>query len=149
MEKSFVTVSGHIKIFDTFTGNLVYETDNDLTDEGLAWIADHCSDAGEADISHVAVGTGTLTGDGTDTTLDTEVARVAIDSITQATTLFFVVAVFGAGVGTGTLTEVGILNAPTGGTLIACKTIAVKKAATDSYTVNWTITFTRKPAEGE
>lgn len=142
-EQSFIGVSGHIIITNKLTGEIVYEGYNKVTDAGLAWIADQCSDAGENAISHVAVGTGALADDGTDTALATELARVAIDSNTQTTTSFTVVAEFPAGTGTGTLTEVGILNAAADGTLIAAKVINIGKEATDVYTVNWTITFTR------
>ena len=142
-KQNFIGVSGHIVITNALTGEIVYEGDNHVTDVGLGWIADQCSDAGEAAISHVAVGTGVLNNDGTDTALATELARVAITSNTQTTTSFTVAAQFPAGTGTGTLTEVGMFNDASAGTLIAAKVINIGKEATDAYNIYWTITFTR------
>jgi hypothetical protein len=51
------------------------------------------------------------------------------------------VASFGAGTGTGAVTEAGILNASSGGTLL-CRTefSVVNKGANDSMSITWTIT---------
>jgi hypothetical protein len=51
------------------------------------------------------------------------------------------VASFGAGTGTGAVTEAGILNASSGGTLL-CRTefSVVNKGADDSMSITWTIT---------
>ena len=50
-KQNFIGVSGHIVITNALTGEIVYEGDNHVTDVGLGWIADQCSDAGEAAIS--------------------------------------------------------------------------------------------------
>ena len=51
------------------------------------------------------------------------------------------VATFGAGTGTGAVTEAGILNASSSGTLL-CRTefSVVNKGSSDSMTVTWTVT---------
>ena len=141
--KNLINVLGHIVIINDLTNEIVYEGYNKVTNNGLAWIADQLSAGSGNPISHVAVGTGTLNDDGTDTELDSELTRVAITSNTPSSNSFTVVASFGAGVGTGSLTELGLLNASSGGTLIAAKVINITKESTDSYTVNWTFTFTR------
>lgn len=49
---------------------------------------------------------------------------------------------FDAGEGTGTITEAGLLNAASDGTLLNRQTFtAIDKGADDSLTVNWTFTF--------
>ena len=51
------------------------------------------------------------------------------------------VASFGAGEGTGAITEAGLFNAVTGGTML-CRTVfsVVNKGASDSMTITWTVT---------
>jgi len=48
---------------------------------------------------------------------------------------------FGAGEGTGSITEAGIFNASSSGTLL-CRTVfsVVNKGASDSMTITWTVT---------
>ncbi len=52
------------------------------------------------------------------------------------------VATFSAGEGTGAVTEAGIFNASTSGTML-CRTVfsVVNKAAGDTLQVTWTVTF--------
>jgi hypothetical protein len=49
---------------------------------------------------------------------------------------------FGAGVGTGALTEAGIFNASSAGTLL-CRTVfsVINKAANDTMSITWTVTL--------
>ena len=51
------------------------------------------------------------------------------------------VGTFPAGTGTGAVTEAGILNASSGGTLL-CRTEfnVVNKGASDAMTITWTVT---------
>ena len=48
---------------------------------------------------------------------------------------------FAAGSGTGAITEAGVFNASSGGTML-CRTVfsVVNKGADDSMTITWTIT---------
>ena len=118
------------------------EVENTITALGDAFVADQMSDAGEDALSHMAVGTGT----GGTTTLNTESARVALDSTTQGTGAadndVVYVATFPAGSGTGALTEAGILNASSNGTLFNIAEFdEINKAADDSLEITWTVTF--------
>jgi hypothetical protein len=92
-------------------------------------------------MSHMAIGSGTTNPDVADTTLQTELGRVGLTSSGASGAVVTYVATFGATVGTGAVTEAGILNASTGGTLL-CRTefAVVNKGADDSMTVTWTIT---------
>jgi hypothetical protein len=98
-------------------------------------------------MSHMAVGTGTTAAAAGDTTLQTETARVALDSITRVTTTVSNdsvqhVATFPAGTGTGALTEAGILNASSSGTLQNRVVFSViNKGALDSLVITWKIVF--------
>lgn len=92
-------------------------------------------------MSHMAIGSGTVDPVVGDTTLGTELARVALSSSTSALAVATYVASFGSGVGTGAVTEAGIFNASSAGTLL-CRTefAVVNKGATDSMSITWNIT---------
>lgn len=114
---------------------------NLIVTTGVNYIADRMADAAEGAMSHMAVGTGSTAAAANDTTLGTEAARVALTSTTQTNDDVVYVASFGAGTGTGALTEAGILNASSGGTLL-CRTVfsAVNKGASDTLQITWTVT---------
>jgi len=92
-------------------------------------------------MSHMAIGSGTVDPVVGDTALGTELARVALTSSTSALAVVTYVASFGQGVGTGAVTEAGIFNAASSGTLL-CRTefAVVNKGATDSMSITWTVT---------
>lgn len=92
-------------------------------------------------MSHMAIGSGTVDPAVGDTTLGTELARVALTSSTSALAVVTYVASFAQGVGTGAVTEAGIFNASSAGTML-CRTkfAVVNKGATDSMSITWTVT---------
>ena len=92
-------------------------------------------------MSHMAIGSGTTDPAVGDTTLQTELGRVSLTSSASAGAVVTYIASFGAGTGTGAVTEAGILNASSGGTLL-CRTefSVVNKGADDSMSITWTIT---------
>ena len=92
-------------------------------------------------MSHMAIGSGTTDPAVGDTALQTELGRVSLTSSASAGAVVTYIASFGAGTGTGAVTEAGILNASSGGTLL-CRTefAVVNKGADDSMSVTWTIT---------
>jgi hypothetical protein len=92
-------------------------------------------------MSHMAIGSGTTDPVVGNTALETELGRVALTSSASSGAVVTYVASFGAGTGTGAVTEAGILNASSGGTLL-CRTefAVVNKGADDSMSVTWTIT---------
>jgi len=136
----------HFRLYDA-DGNLKEEREvpNTITQLGDAWVADHLSDVGTALASHMAVGTGTGGKSTASTTLETELARVALDSTTQGGGAddndVIWVATFPAGTGTGALVEAAVLNNAAGGTMIVYTDYAViNKGAADSLVVTWTLT---------
>jgi hypothetical protein len=110
---------------------------------GKNHMADQMSDSGETAMSHLAIGTGTTAPVVGNTTLETEIARAALDSKTQNNNVVTYIATFGAGVGTGAITEAGLLNAAAAGTLLNRVTFAViNKGAADSLQLTFTVTYT-------
>ena len=118
------------------------ELENLVVDTGLAFIASRMKDASATAMSHMAIGTGTTAAASGDTALGTEAARVGLTSTTVTSNAVAYVCSFAAGTGTGAITEAGILNAASTGTLL-CRTVfsVVNKGASDSMTITWTVTI--------
>ena len=89
----------------------------------------------------MAVGTGSSAAAAGNTTLGSEAARVALTSSTVSNNTITYVATFGAGTGSGALTEAGVFNASSNGDLL-CRTVfsVVNKGANDAMTITWVIT---------
>jgi hypothetical protein len=96
-----------------------------------------------AAMTHMEVGTGTTAAAVGDTALQTPVAssRVALTSATVTSNSVAYVATFPAGTGTGALTEAGIFNASSSGTML-CRTVfsVINKGAADTLGITWTVT---------
>ena len=140
-----MTVKGRLHCILTGPDGTVkreWEQDNLVVNAGKWWIAGRM--AGTPGVmSHMAVGTASNpTIAAADTTLGTELTRKALTSTTQTAGTNTVVysATFASGEGTGTLTEAGLFNAASAGTMLARTAISVTKGAADTLTINWTIT---------
>ena len=108
---------------------------------GKNFIASRMKDATATAMSNMAVGTSSTSPAAGDTTLGTELARVALTSTTVSTNTVAYVASYAAGTGTGALVEAGLFNAGTAGTMLARTTYSeINKGASDSLTITWTIT---------
>lgn len=117
--------------------------ENLIVDTGLNFICDRMKDD-ETAMTHMALGSGSTAAAAGDTALGTQLgSREALDSSTVTNNQIVYVASFEAGDATGAVTEAGIFNAASGGTML-CRTVfsVVNKAADDTLTVNWTITLT-------
>lgn len=92
-------------------------------------------------MSHMAVGAGTTAAAAGDTALQSELGRVALTSGTTAAAVTTYVASFPAGTGTGAVTEAGVFNASSGGTLL-CRTVfaVVNKGVDDAMSITWAVT---------
>jgi len=92
--------------------------------------------------THAAIGTGTTAAAAGDTTLQTELDRNALTSKNRSGAVLTMVADWAAGDGTGTITEAGIFNASSSGTLFSRVVFAaVGKTSTDTLQVTWTWTL--------
>mgnify|MGYP001808482507 CR=1 FL=1 len=116
---------------------------------GLNLICARLKDDTTDEPSHMAIGTGTTAAAAGDTALGTEAsggsyARQSVGTPTLNTTNKSIqfVSSFGAGVGTGAITESGIFNAATSGTCLARVVFsAVNKSASDTLQITHTITL--------
>lgn len=115
---------------------------NLVVDTGLDFIAARMNGTSDAVMSHMAVGTGSTAAAAGDTALETQSAIEALTSATVTDNAIAFVATFAAGTGTGALTEAGIFNASSSGTML-CRTVfsVINKGASDSMTVTWTVTI--------
>ena len=129
----------------------VHDSDGTLRDE--RWIHNLICVAGKnkllavsggealAAFAYVAIGTGTTAASASDTTLGTEAARSSAQTPTNpSSSVFQVQYTFPAGTGTGAITEAGLLDASSGGSLLAHQVFAaVNKASGDSLTIQWQV----------
>jgi len=138
LQLTLIDENGNIKKQDEH--NLVVNT-------GLAYIASRIKDATAGTMTHMAVGTGSTPASAADTALGGALGdRVGLDSTTIVTTTATddsvqYIATFGAGVATGAITEAGIFNALTGGTML-CRTVfaVINKGALDTLVITWKVT---------
>lgn len=117
------------------------EVDNLVVTAGLNFIAARMG-AGTADVmSHMGIGTGTTAAAAGDTDVGTALgSRVSLDSATVSTNTIQYVGTFTSL--TGAVTEAGVFNAATSGTML-CRTVfsAVNIASADTLTITWTVTI--------
>lgn len=109
---------------------------------GKTFIASRMTGTSSNVMSHMAVGTSSTAPAAGDTTLGTELARVALTSSTPSTNVVTYVGDYPAGTGTGALQEAGIFNAASAGTMLCRTTFSViNKGASDTMTITWTVTI--------
>ena len=92
-------------------------------------------------MTHMAIGSGTATPAAADSTLGTELGRVSLSGSVVSTNTVTYTATFPAGTGTGAITEAGVFNAASSGTML-CRTTfpVVNKQAGDTIAVTWVVT---------
>ena len=132
-------LTGHLQIH--INDELVRDIDNLVVTAGKNFVASRIVGTSSGVMSHMAIGSGTSAAAAGNTALGTELGRVSLTSGSASSAVVTYVATFAAGTGTGAVTEAGLLNASSGGTLL-CRTVfsVVNKGANDSMTVTWTVT---------
>jgi len=119
---------------------------NMVVTAGKEHVADQLAGLLQGSMSHMAIGTGATAQALTDTALQTELNRKAFTSKDQgvggdANKVIYVTS-WPAGEGTGAITEAGIFNAASAGTMLARTTFPVKnKGVSDSLTLTWTLSI--------
>ena len=116
---------------------------NLIVSAGLTFICDRMADASSSVMSHMAVGSGTTTPAAGNTDLVSILGtREALDSTTSSSNTVVYVSSFEAGEGTGAITEAGVFNGSSLGTML-CRTVfaVVNKGANDTMAITWTITL--------
>lgn len=117
------------------------ELKNLVVTAGKNFIAGRMVGTTPAVMSHMAVGSGTTAPVAANTALVSELGRVALTSSSASGNAIPYIATFGPGTGTGAVTEAGIFNAASTGTLL-CRTVfsVINKAAADTLGITWTVT---------
>lgn len=116
---------------------------NLVVDAGLAFIASRMAGTSSSVMSHMAVGSSSTAASSGQTDLVSILgSRVSLTSGTASTNTMTYIATFSAGVSTGAITEAGVFNASSSGTML-CRSVfsTINKAAGDSMTITWTITL--------
>ena len=129
------------KLSIALNDEIVQEVDNLVVTTGKNYVASRMKDATATAMSHMAIGTGSTAAAAGDTGLGNEAARTGLTSTTVTGNQIVYIDTFAAGTGTGAITEAGLFNAASGGTML-CRTVfsVVNKGASDSMTITWTVT---------
>ena len=134
--KVHVTVTNeHGEIVEQLAANTVMTVGKNFTASRMVGVASNV-------MSHMALGSGSANPtDPAQTALGAELGRVALGGSSATTNVVTYTATFGVGVGTGAVTEAGILNASSAGTLL-CRVVfaVVNKGANDTIAITWTVT---------
>jgi len=141
----FLKASGSLRVVVIGANGQVKEErsfENLVVTVGKNFVASRMVGTSVAVMSHMALGSNSTAAAAGDTTLGTELGRVALASGTAAANVVTYTATFPAGTATGAVVEAGIFNDPTVGTLL-CHTVfsVVNKGALDAMSVTWTVTI--------
>lgn len=138
----------HFLIRDIKTGQITCDAwhPNLVVASGKNHIADQLSGKQEAQMSHMAIGTGTTAALDTNTALENELDRNILDSRTQGTgtdaNKVTYTCTWAAGDGTGAITESGIFNSASAGQMLCRSVFPVKnKEAGESMVMTWILTI--------
>jgi hypothetical protein len=145
--ESLTSVKGMVKVTKTNEFGQItqeFEVPNLVVTSGKIYIAGKmiATDSNvPVAMSHMGIGTGTASPVAEDTGLGTQTGRVLLSGSLQENNSITYTATFPAGTGTGAITEAGIFNASTGGTML-CRTVfpVVTKQAGDTIAVTWKVT---------
>jgi hypothetical protein len=129
------------KLAIALNGETVKEVDNLVVTAGKGFVASRMKDATTTAMTHMAIGTGSTAAAASNTALGSQSARTTLTSTTVSGADVTYVDTFPAGTGTGAITEAGLFNASSSGTML-CRTVfdVVNKGASDSMTITWAVT---------
>ena len=132
-------MTGHLSI--AINDAVVQEVHNLVVTDGKEFVASRMKDTTKAAMSHMAIGTGSTAAAAGDSALGSQADRNALTSTTVSGAAITYVASFGAGEGTGAITEAGLFNASSSGDML-CRTVfaVVNKGQNDAMSITWTVT---------
>lgn len=140
-----ITVTGKIvAVLTDKNGSEKYKfsKDNLVVQVGKNFLATAITNNSTSPFGYMALGGGTAAPNTADTALQSEIARQALQSSSTIGSSTTMIGYFGPGIGTGTLTEAGIFNASSSGTMLSRIVFgAVSKTPTDSLTITWTVSL--------
>ena len=139
---SNVSMTGKLVI--KLNDEVVREIDNLVVTAGKEWVASRMVGTSAGVRSHMGIGTSTTAAAAGQTALvsehsDGRNALTGTPSATNATVTY--AATFAATECTGAITEAGIFNAASSGSML-CRTVfsVINKSASDSMTISWEVT---------
>lgn len=119
-----------------------YLVKNLVVSTGKNWIVSRMGGNTSGIMSHMNLGTGTTVPAVTDIDLVAPLTRTLLQSSVITDNTISHVCNFGPGVNTGAITEAGIFNAATAGTMLNRTTFAVvNKSIADTVIITWNITI--------
>ncbi len=130
---------GHLSI--AINDEVVQEVPNLVVTDGKEYVASRMKDTTKAAMSHMAIGTVSTAAAASDSALGGQANREALTSATVAGTTITYIATFGAGSGTGAITEAGLFNQSSAGDML-CRTVfaVINKGQNDAMTISWSVT---------
>ena len=131
-----------VELFDEH-GNLKDQRDvkNLVVNTGKTWISARMVGTSVGVMSHMAIGSGTVAAAVGDTALGSELGRAALTALSSSGAVVTHTATFAAGVGTGAITEAGIFNASSSGTMLSRAVFdPITKDANETLAITWTVT---------
>lgn len=147
-EEKMLEVAGLSGEFEVFlydsSGNLkeYRKVKNITVNSGFSAVCDMMGQGGVEPFKYCAIGTATNAPDASDTSLGGEIARVQGGYTKVSNTVWQNEATFGAGTGTGAITESGLFNGSSGGTMLCRQTFAViNKGENDTLVITWQYTL--------
>ena len=140
MHKDDITLKGRLDIY--LNNQFVLSASNLVVTTGKEFVASRMVGNTANLMSHMAIGTGTTVPVAANTTAESEVARVALNSTSLLNTAVTYAAHYPAGnpSSDSAITEAALLDSATGGVML-CRTVfpVVNKLAADSLTIEWTV----------
>jgi hypothetical protein len=117
------------------------EINNLVVTTGKGFVASRMVGTANAVMSHMAVGAGSTAAAVGDSALGSELGRVVMTTPTASGAVATYVGNFPAGTGSGAVTEAGIFNAGSGGTML-CRSVfaVVNRGADDGMSITWQVT---------
>ena len=130
---------GHLSI--ALNGETVQEVPNLVVTDGKEYVASRMKDTSASAMSHMAIGTGSTAAAAGNAALGSEAHRNTLTSTSVSGAVVTYACTFSAGQGTEAITEAGLFNASSAGSML-CRTVfaVVNKGANDSMTITWTVT---------
>lgn len=145
--KDDLKISGELVIIVTDKSGHITQSmkvPNLVVTTGKQYIASRMAGTTATVMSHMAIGSGTAAANANNTALGNELGRAGspLFSFQASGNTITATATFVEGVGTGAISEAGIFNASSGGTML-CRTVfpVVNKQASDTIAITWTITI--------
>jgi hypothetical protein len=145
MNQEVLKASGALRVVLTGKDGKVkeeHEFKNLVVTVGKNFVASRMVGTASSVMSHMALGDDNTPAAVGQTTLISELGRVALASGTATDNVVTYTATFPAGTATGAVVEAGVFNDGTAGTML-CRTVfaVVNKGADDAMSVTWTVTI--------